>query len=333
MKKTFLILVLFSTVQFCFAQQLQLDNYGEDVRFAVKNNFLFIQNQEKIDSFALLNNSKLENAKDSTAIINALKFKEEQLKKVSKKYLNDENNIKQQLLIEKLIERAKQLEENQIVFIDTLKPVVETQLHAIDDEQEAEQVTQSSFSKNILPLCASLLLGLALGLFLARWFFCKKNNASPPSTNTTTTNNATNKDDKLNEQLEKLKKEYQNLFDLHASDKKYFSNAFERIIVPFEKALNDGDEKKLIELLFVAAAHFSSIARFKLEKKQSFDSENVQIILNNKSLSQLNFPMVDAQVSPDNIPLNIKLIIRWLKEKNANEIANVIIAGYKIQNL
>jgi hypothetical protein len=130
-----------------------------------------------------------------------------------------------------------------------------------------------------------------------------------------------------NESLEKNLGIYRNF------DSSYFGEAFRKLIVPMNEALEKGSQKEIAEHLFRIMAHFSSLSRYKIAKKQPYDETNIHYLLNQKGSNEATATEINADTPVDKTPKNIKAITDMLKAYGSQGLDDSIIAGYKIKNL
>ncbi len=130
-----------------------------------------------------------------------------------------------------------------------------------------------------------------------------------------------------NESLEKNLNIYRNF------DSSYFGEAFRKLIVPMNEALESGSQKEIAEHLFRIMAHFSSLSRYKIAKKQPYDETNIHYLLNQKGSNEAVATEINAGTPVDKTPKNIKAITDMLKAYGSQGLDDSIIAGYKIKNL
>jgi hypothetical protein len=116
-------------------------------------------------------------------------------------------------------------------------------------------------------------------------------------------------------------------------DSSYFGEAFRKLIVPVNEALETGSRKDIMEHLLKIMSHFSSLTRYKIAKKQPYDETNIHYLLNQKGANEAAVTEINADTPIDKIPKPIKTIADMLKEQGSKGLDDSIIAGYKIKNL
>ncbi len=130
-----------------------------------------------------------------------------------------------------------------------------------------------------------------------------------------------------NETLEKNLGIYRNF------DSTYFGEAFRKLIVPMNEALESGSRKEIMEHLLKIMSHFSSLTRYKIAKKQPYDETNIHYLLGQKGSNEVVATEINADTPIDKIPKNIKAITDLLKEQGSKGLDDSIITGYRIKNL
>jgi hypothetical protein len=115
-------------------------------------------------------------------------------------------------------------------------------------------------------------------------------------------------------------------------DSFYYNAVFEKLILPLQTALDNGDEAAVVKYAHLAMVHLSSITRVKIQKKQKYDDANIQLITGNASLTQ-EFPQIDGQTPIDKIPANIRVLMNILQKNGVNGLDDTVIKGYKLKQL
>lgn len=331
MKNILLSLLALLVCSPSIAQNRQLENYGFEIKLEVNGDFLVIQNQNKIDSFVLQSEYSLLDLNDTNKVIRALRFDVNHLEELYNQYLPDANHNRLSL-IQALAARSQSIPEQRIIFIDAQQgssaddEIVNDELVPISEVEENSE--PSPFGK--WSWIGMLIGGIAGGLMVYLLGKHKKH----PSTNST---NSNQESAKTNPELTRSKEELANikatLQKRIAFDEQYFGNSFDTIIKPLEKALEAKNEKAILPLLIQAMSQYSALTRFKLEKKQSFDQANMEILVGTKTYAKSDFPKIDKNTSPDNIPNKLKTLIDLLQKAEATGVDNTVVSGYKIQDL
>lgn len=139
----------------------------------------------------------------------------------------------------------------------------------------------------------------------------------------------------LNAQLEQLKNTnsaLQQSINTHNNfDNAYFNEAFRKLTIPVNDALEKGSRKDIMENLLKIMIHFTSLTRYKIAKKQHYDEANIQYLLNQKSSNDAT--EINHATPVDKIPKNIKIVADLLQEQGSKGLDDSILLGYKIKNL
>lgn len=299
-----------------------LPEYGHTIKFEVSTNYLIIAEEGRIDSFKLSDELNLIKLADTALVLNVLHFDSIQIMDLTNQYIPDgeQNNA---YLINALIKRATELEGQRIIFSGNGDSMpIEEPMYTPEMEVDESKLDYTFW----LSILGGVLGGLLLGLFLGMRM---KKEPIPANANL-----GESKEDAL---LTKTKKELAeiktSLQQQLAFDQQYFKQSFNTIIVPLENALEARDLKAITPLLLKAMAHYTAVTRFKLEKKQSFDLANMQILMGNMTYQKSDFPRIDKNTSPDDIPNKLKALIELLKNAQADGVDESIVAGYKIEKL
>lgn len=108
---------------------------------------------------------------------------------------------------------------------------------------------------------------------------------------------------------------------------------FEKIILPLQNAINDGDKAQIGKLVFQASIVLSSITRHKEEKKLGYDEHNIQILLHNASKEANNFETITKTTAVDKTPKHIQVVISMLQEMGVTGLDDYIFQGYYLKNI
>jgi len=302
-----------------------LPAYGHTIKFEVSSNYLIIAEEERIDSFRLSEELNLVKLADTALVLNSLYFENAQIKDLTDQYIPDgeQNNA---YLINALIKRATELEGQRIIFSgDGTMASLEEDLMFSPETAEDQAIIDTTFWLSVF---GGVLGGMLIGLFLGMRLKKKPIRADENMEDKQGANIALLS--KTKNELAQIKTSLQQQLDF---DQQYFKQSFNTIIVPLENALEARDLKALTPLLIKAMAHYTAVTRFKLEKKQSFDLANMQILMGNTTYQKSDFPRIDKNSSPDDIPNKLKALIELLKNAEANGVEESIVAGYKLENL
>ena len=118
-----------------------------------------------------------------------------------------------------------------------------------------------------------------------------------------------------------------------AFDKSYFNEAFHKLVAPMSTAIDGGAQTQIIETMMKMAAHFASLTRYKISKKQNYDEANIRYMLDQKPAGDIQAGEISATTPLDKTPKNIKVLVDILKQYKSSGLGEAIISGYKIKNL
>jgi len=163
-----------------------------------------------------------------------------------------------------------------------------------------------------------------------------------PATGTPTTKSADSKT--LKQQLVVLQQQCRELeaaraetekqlMALQTFDKSYFNEAFRKLVVPMSAAIENGTQTEIVENMMKMAAHFTSLTRYKIAKKQNYDEANIRYMLQQKQGNDIPAMEITAATPLDKTPANMQVLIDILKRYQSSGLDEAIISGYKIKNL
>lgn len=149
---------------------------------------------------------------------------------------------------------------------------------------------------------------------------------------------------KLRQQLTELQQDYRQseaakaelekqLAALQTFDRTYFNEAFHKLVAPMGAAIDRGEQKEIIENMMKMTAHFASLTRYKIAKKQNYDEANIRYLLQQKQGGDAQVAEITGATPPDKTPRNIQALIDILKHYRSSGLDDAIISGYKIKNL
>lgn len=155
----------------------------------------------------------------------------------------------------------------------------------------------------------------------------------------TTLNDAT-----LQQQIKNLKKEKQQATSQYQTLQQQYQQfqrneaqvnriIFEKIILPLQNAINDGDKAQIGKLVFQASIVLSSITRHKEEKKMGYDEHNIQILLHNASKEANSFETITKSTAVDKTPKHIQVVMSMLQEMGVTGLDDYIFQGYYLKNI
>lgn len=217
---------------------------------------------------------------------------------------------------------------------------------------EADEVKAGEPGNNwLFPLIGGLLIGAVVAIVLTRIASPKKTSTAPEPAEVPAVAEKETGTKLTATEVKKLKQEIKNLTAQVASlqagndaleknmsiyrnfDSSYFGEAFRKLIVPMNEALERGSKKEIMEHLLKIMAHFSSLTRYKIAKKQPYDETNIHYLLNQKGTGDAAATEINSDTPIDKIPKNIKTIADMLQEQGSKGLDDSIISGYKIKNL
>lgn len=125
----------------------------------------------------------------------------------------------------------------------------------------------------------------------------------------------------------------QQLEDQRRFDDSYYEEAFRRLVVPMNEAMEKGSRREVMENLVKTMSHFGSLTRYKIAKKQPYDEANIQYLVQQKAGNDGAITEINGDTPIDKIPKNIKVVLDLLKEQDSQGLDQSIIAGYRIKNI
>ncbi|HRP89898.1 MAG TPA: hypothetical protein PKX92_07650 [Edaphocola sp.] len=344
MKKIFSI-ILFSLLSGTMYAQLDsststltINGYTENAAISlIKNNKLRVQNKEISDTFNLLKKGThlgLETSNDSAKFLSILNLDYNLLKSTLSPVTGGS-------VIDSLIDLTATMKGQKLIL--AAGDSIESATEISGDEKSEVPKTENDYKFWLFPLLIGI-GGLGLGFLLGKG--SKKNQpksipAEPaiqsPATSEIFKEAVVNPSDTEKELKKELKdlKEKNNLLssktkELIEGDQAFYTATFEKIILPLQKALDDGNAVDVVKYSNLAMVYLSSITRVKIRKKQNYDDANIQLLLGNNSFTK-DFPEIDFQTSLDKIPANLRVLMDILEANGVKSLGDVIIKGYKIK--
>ncbi len=348
MKKALLIFTITICALSALAQvdrntgTLSLPNFTDKAAVIIKDNIAKVQKGSQVDSFLIDNSASsllLKDSLDSQKIYALLGITAEQLGIA----LKDQAGANP---ISKLLDIASKMNEQKLVIqavgADSTPPVEQTEE---EGAQPATVVENSSSNAWLIPGLIGL-AALAIGFFIGKSMQKPapvQELKAPEPLEEPIAEGIAKVSKTSNKKVEALTKEIEALQEknrltaeksqqLIDGDQLYYGAVFERIILPLQTALDNGDEAEVIKYLNLSMVHLSSVTRLKMRKKQNYDDANIQLILGNANLTQ-DFPAIDAQTPIDKIPANLRVLIQILQKSGVKGLGDTVIKGYKIKNL
>lgn len=349
MKKTFFIISILICALQTMAQvdrnnaTLSLSNYNGLAAVFIKDNFAKVQKGDHVDSFKIDKKGtsiNLVDSVDAQKVYTLLGIKAEELDQA----LSDQAGANP---ISKLLDIASKMKDQKLVIQATSASNNPTATEPREEEgaQPATLVENSNSNTWLMPSIIGL-VALAIGFFIGKSMQKKapiQELKEPEPLDQSIVEGISKISKTASKEIDVLKKTIEDLEEknkainakgqqLIEGDAKYYGSVFERIILPLQTALDNGDEAETIKYLNLCMVHFSSITRLKMRKKQNYDDANIQLIMGNASLTQ-EFPAIDATTPIDKIPANLRVLIQILQKSGVTGLGDTIIKGYKLKNL
>jgi len=146
---------------------------------------------------------------------------------------------------------------------------------------------------------------------------------------------------KLREENKKMKSELKTIsknFEQQAAEmikheaflNTYFKNVFSDYIKPFNEAIDKNDASQAFKYLFMMGAQLSSLTKHELRVKQTYDTYNISYVMK-ENLPNNNVEVITNSTAVDNIPQNIKTVMKMMDHVGVTSLGQSIVYGYKIQ--
>ncbi len=320
------------------AGALHIPQFSGTAAIIIKNDKLRVQKEDQVDSFTIKksgNNYELANPQDMDKIYALLNITPEQLATV----LKDQAGATP---IVKLLDITAKMKDQKLLIQAATNGSGDT-TPVEEGAQPATEVPKEAGNNWLIALFAGI-GALIVGIIIGR--VTKPAKVKEPAFQPEQPVRESNIEsvqpvnNKLVEQLKQelaATKEKSNLITektqkLIDGDNAYYSAAFEKLILPLQTALDNGNEAEVAKYAHLAMVHFSSITRVKIRKKQNYDDANIQLITGNASLTQ-GFPVINHQTPIDKIPANLRVLINLLQKNGVSGLDDTIIKGYKLKDL
>jgi hypothetical protein len=322
---------------------LGIASFNGQATITVKGDKLIVSKSDATDTFALVKDGTtniLAQDADSSAIYNRLEITPLQLNKT----LAEQAGAN---AIAKLIDIASRMQGQQLKLVSADENALSYTDSIEEGATPAVEVAEANNNSWMIPALIGL-AALIIGIILGR---VSKKSANPSITYNTPELPKTTPVAPAEEQIVKVdtKQTAQLKKDLAAAleqnklitdktkklidgDSFYYNAVFEKLILPLQTALDNGDEAAVVKYAHLAMVHLSSITRVKIQKKQKYDDANIQLITGNASLTQ-EFPQIDGQTPIDKIPANIRVLMNILQKNGVNGLDDTVIKGYKLKQL
>ncbi|HTO14513.1 MAG TPA: hypothetical protein VLZ83_02030 [Edaphocola sp.] len=317
---------------------LHINGYAENTAVSIiPNNKLKVQNKEVSDTFILIkkdNKLSLNSSSDSAKFLSILNL--------------DYNLLNESLIdqagnnaIDKLIDITSKMKGQKLILKSgELAPEISEN---VEEGQAIKQKNDLKLKSWIFPLLIGL-GGIGLGFIMGKGSRKDAPKSVPapskkepivkaePFTESVVTSN--NNEKALKKELVALKEKNDLITsktkDLIEGDNIFYTAAFEKVLLPLQKALDEGDQSEVVKYTNLSMIYLSSITRVKIRKKQNYDDANIQLLIGNNSFTK-DFPEIDFQTSLDKIPANLRVLMEILETHNVKSLGDTIIKGYKIK--
>lgn len=336
----------------------KLTDYAHEAQIAViKDEIVVSMDGKSPQTFKLtkkLNALVFANEEDKTKFLYLLQLSDNHIIDLCQQYQVSKKDLANKLLQRSVELKGLKLINASLVNTSTASDSTLETLQVNTHEELSSSITNNqteTIKSNTIPIAiGALLVGLMLGILLAKWFknlnLIKKDKPISQTENSTAPEKI-NKQEKLElteakqalsnlqNEHDLLTKNYEKLYDLYEDrinfDKHYFTSVNEKLITPFWNAAAQKNEDKLIEACLKSMAHYTALTRLRLEIDQSFDKSNIDEILSKQSSQQ--FKVINAQTNLDSIPDNILTIIAALKKNKIDGLGQTNFQGYTMNNL
>jgi hypothetical protein len=325
---------LFSFAQNIDAQKgsMQLPGYTGSAAVIISNDVLKVQKDEKVQDFAIKRSGKtieLTNPQDSTAIYNLLQVSSAQLTSV----LSDNAGSS---TINKMLDVAGKMPDGKLLISQNGTAASATDTVEEEGAQPAAEVAETSTSNTWLWPLVSGVIALIIGFIAGKMM---RPSAPVPQHNDNVA--PAGAADPL--VLQQLQKELTDTRDknrlitektqaLISGDELYYNQVFQKIVLPLQEAINQGNQAEIMRQLNIAATHLSSITRTKIRKKLNYDDANVQLITGNPTFTN-EFPVIGPDTPIDKIPANIRVLRDILQRNGVTGLDDSIVLGYKLKHI
>ncbi len=325
---------LFSFAQNIDAQKgsMQLPGYTGSAAVIISNDVLKVQKDEKVQDFAIKRSGKtieLVNPQDSTAIYNLLHVSSAQLTSV----LSDNAGSS---TINKMLDVAGKMPDGKLLISQNGTAASATDTVEEEGAQPAAEVAETSTANAWLWPLVSGVIALIIGFIAGKMM---RPSAPAPQHNDNVA--PAGAADPL--VLQQLQKELTDTRDknrlitektqaLISGDELYYNQVFQKIVLPLQEAINQGNQAEIMRQLNIAATHLSSITRTKIRKKLNYDDANVQLITGNPTFTN-EFPVIGPDTPIDKIPANIRVLRDILQRNGVTGLDDSIVLGYKLKHI
>lgn len=325
---------LFSFAQNIDAQKgtMQLPGYTGSAAVIISNDIIKVQKDEKVQDFAIKRSGKtieLVTPQDSTAIYDLLQVSSAQLTSV----LSDNAGSS---TINKMLDVAGKMPDGKLLISQNGTAASATDTVEEEGAQPAAEIAETTPANAWLWPLVSGVIALIIGFIVGKMM---RPSAPVPQHNDNVTPTA-GADPLI---LQQLQKELADTRDknrlitektqaLISGDELYYNQVFQKIVLPLQEAINQGNQAEIMRQLNIAATHLSSITRTKIRKKLNYDDANVQLITGNPTFTN-EFPVIGPDTPIDKIPANIRVLRDILQRNGVTGLDDSIVLGYKLKHI
>lgn len=311
---------------------MQLPGYTGSAAVIISNDAVKVQKDEKVQDFAIKRSGKtieLVNPQDSTAIYDLLQVSSAQLTAV----LSDNAGSS---TINKMLDVAGKMPDGKLLI--SQKGAATTATDTVEEEgaQPATEIAETNSSNAWLwPLVSgviALIIGFVAGKMMRPAAPVQQHNDPVTPAGGTDPAALQQLQRELSETREKNRVITEKTQALIAGDELYYNQVFQKIVLPLQEAINQGNQTEILRQLNIAATHLSSITRTKIRKKLNFDDANVQLITGNPTFTN-EFPVIGPDTPIDKIPANIRVLRELLQRNGVTGLDDSIVLGYKLKHI
>lgn len=312
--------------------RMHLSGYQGSAAVIITDNAVKVQKEENGQDFAIKRSGKtieLANPQDSTTIYSILQVSPAQLNDVLKDNAGSST-------INKMLDVAGKMPDGKLLIGDPGPAGTSADTTEEEGAQPATAVIEAPAGNNWLWPAVSGIVALIIGIIAGR----SMRPATPaihPEEAPAPTGNADpaallQLQKELADTRDKNKLITEKTQALIAGDELYYNQVFQKIVLPLQEAINQGNQAEIVRQLNIAATHLSSITRTKIRKKLNFDDANVQLITGNPTFTN-DFPAIGPDTPIDKIPANVRVLRDILQRNGVTGLDDSIVLGYKLKQI